>query len=37
LQSALAAVEDVARELIRNPNESLMLEALMVRLSAVPS
>jgi DNA polymerase-3 subunit delta' len=37
LQSALAAVEDAARELIRNPNELLMLEALMVRLSAAPS
>jgi DNA polymerase-3 subunit delta' len=35
LQQALAAVEEAARELIRNPNELLMLEALMVRLSAV--
>jgi DNA polymerase III subunit delta' len=33
--TALAAVEDAARELIRNPNETLMLEALLVRLSAV--
>ncbi len=33
--TALAAVEDTTRELIRNPNETLMLEALLVRLSAV--
>lgn len=31
--SALAAVEEAARELVRNPNETLMLEALLVRLS----
>jgi len=31
----VAAVEDVARELVRNPNETLMLESLMVRLSAI--
>jgi DNA polymerase-3 subunit delta' len=37
LQGALAAVEEATRELVRNPNELLMLEALMVRLSAVPS
>jgi DNA polymerase-3 subunit delta' len=36
LHGALAAVEEATRELIRNPNELLMLEALMVRLSAVP-
>lgn len=38
LASALAAVEDAGRVLVRahNPNELLMLEALMVRLSAVP-
>ena len=36
LHKALAAVEEAARQLIRNPNELLMLEALMVRLSAVP-
>lgn len=35
LADAVAAVEDVARELVRNPNETLMLEALMVRLSAI--
>jgi DNA polymerase-3 subunit delta' len=36
LAAAVAAVEEATRELIRNPNETLMLEALMVRLSAVP-
>ncbi len=35
LSTAVTAVEEVAVELIRNPNESLMLEALLVRLSAV--
>ena len=35
LADAVATVEDVARELVRNPNETLMLEALMVRLSAI--
>jgi DNA polymerase III subunit delta' len=33
--AALGAVEEATRELVRNPNETLMLEALMVRLSAV--
>ena len=36
LAAAVAAVEDLSRELIRNPNETLQLEALLVRLSAVP-
>lgn len=38
LVAALAAVEEGGRVLLRahNPNELLMLEALMVRLSAVP-
>ncbi len=35
LAGAVRAVEDVAAELVRNPNETLMLEALMVRLSAI--
>ncbi|HUC36524.1 MAG TPA: hypothetical protein VMR97_05315, partial [Acidimicrobiales bacterium] len=35
LVAAIAAVDQVAAELVRNPNETLMLEALMVRLSAV--
>lgn len=35
LAGALAAVEEAAREMVRNPNELLMLEALLVRLSAV--
>jgi len=33
--TALGAVEEATRELVRNPNETLMLEALLVRLSAV--
>ena len=33
--SVQAAVEEATRELVRNPNETLMLEALLVRLSAV--
>jgi DNA polymerase-3 subunit delta' len=37
LTSAVAAVEAAATELVRNPNEALMLEALLVRLSAVPA
>jgi DNA polymerase-3 subunit delta' len=36
LGAAVAAMEELSRELIRNPNETLMLEALLVRLSAVP-
>jgi DNA polymerase-3 subunit delta' len=35
LSGAVGSVEDVCVEMIRNPNESLMLEALLVRLSAV--
>ena len=35
LAGAVGAVEEVCVEMIRNPNESLMLEALLVRLSAV--
>ena len=35
LAGAISAVEDVVAELVRNPNEILMLEALLVRLSAV--
>jgi DNA polymerase III subunit delta' len=35
LAAAVAAVEEAAVELIRNPNESLMLESLLVRLSGV--
>ncbi|MHB8438265.1 MAG: hypothetical protein ACYDD4_03780 [Acidimicrobiales bacterium] len=35
LAGAVTAVEDAARELVRNPNELLMLEALLVRLSTV--
>jgi DNA polymerase III subunit delta' len=31
----IAAIEDLVAELVRNPNETLMLEALLVRLSAV--
>lgn len=37
LLGALRAVEAVVVELVRNPNETLMLEALLVRLSAVPA
>lgn len=36
LAGAVGAVEELCRELVRNPNETLMLEALLVRLSAVP-
>lgn len=36
LGAAVAAIEEQARELVRNPNETLMIEALLVRLSAVP-
>jgi DNA polymerase-3 subunit delta' len=36
LSSAVGHVEGVVVEMVRNPNESLMLEALLVRLSAVP-
>jgi DNA polymerase-3 subunit delta' len=35
LAGAVDAVEAVCVEMVRNPNESLMLEALLVRLSAV--
>lgn len=35
LSGAVDAVEGVCVEMVRNPNESLMLEALLVRLSAV--
>jgi DNA polymerase-3 subunit delta' len=35
LSGAVGAVEAVCVEMVRNPNESLMLEALLVRLSAV--
>ncbi len=35
LTAAIAAIEEVVAEMVRNPNETLMLEALMVRLSAV--
>ncbi|HVC71382.1 MAG TPA: hypothetical protein VNC61_14095 [Acidimicrobiales bacterium] len=35
LSGAVEAVEAVCEEMVRNPNESLMLEALLVRLSAV--
>jgi DNA polymerase-3 subunit delta' len=35
LAGAVGYVEGVSVEMIRNPNESLMLEALLVRLSAV--
>jgi len=37
LMAAVAAVEEATRELVRNPNELLMLEALLVRLSTVPA
>ncbi len=36
LSGAVGNVEGVCVEMVRNPNESLMLEALLVRLSAVP-
>ena len=36
LAGAVHAVEELSRELIRNPNEALQLEALLVRLSGVP-
>ncbi len=35
LAGAVAQVERAALELVRNPNEALLLEALLVRLSAV--
>jgi len=35
LAGAIVVVERSAAELIRNPNESLLLEAMLVRLSAV--
>ena len=34
LSAAVGFVEGVCVEMVRNPNESLMLEALLVRLSA---
>ncbi|HLI74480.1 MAG TPA: hypothetical protein VKU86_11425 [Acidimicrobiales bacterium] len=37
LTAAVTAVERAGAELVRNPNETLLLEALFVRLSAVPS
>lgn len=36
LFGAVASIETAAAELVRNPNEALLLEALLVRLSAVP-
>ncbi len=36
LAQAVAAIESLAVELVRNPNEVLQLEALLVRLSSVP-
>ena len=35
LADAVTVVERQRGEMIRNPNESLMLEAMLVRLSAV--
>jgi DNA polymerase-3 subunit delta' len=35
LFAAITAIEDAVKELVRNPNETLMLEAILVRLSAV--
>ena len=35
LAGAIVVVERSAAELIRNPNETLLLEAMLVRLSAV--
>ncbi len=35
LAGAVGHIEEVCAEMVRNPNESLMLEALLVRLSAV--
>jgi len=35
LAAAVAAVEEAAVELVRNPNETLLLEALLVRLSGL--
>ena len=35
LAGAVEAVEQAAAELVRNPNETLLLEAMLVRLSAV--
>jgi DNA polymerase-3 subunit delta' len=35
LSDAIAVVERSSAELVRNPNESLLLEAMLVRLSAV--
>ena len=36
LAQAVGAIEEAGRQMVRNPNELLMLEALLVRLSAVP-
>jgi len=36
LAEAIVAVERAGAELVRNPNETLLLEGLLVRLSAVP-
>ena len=35
LAAAVTAVEQSAAELVRNPNETLLLEAMLVRLSGV--
>ncbi len=35
LAGAISVVERSSAELVRNPNESLLLEAMLVRLSAV--
>lgn len=35
LLGAISSIEAVVQELVRNPNETLMLEAMLVRLSAV--
>ena len=37
IAAAVEAVERAGAELVRNPNETLLIEALLVRLSAVPS
>ncbi|MDE3086554.1 MAG: DNA polymerase III subunit delta' [Acidobacteriota bacterium] len=36
LAQAVGAIEEAGRRMVHNPNELLMLEALLVRLSAVP-
>jgi DNA polymerase-3 subunit delta' len=37
LAGAVSVIEQSSAELVRNPNESLLLEAMLVRLSAVPA